>query len=110
MKIISSSEKWLSEDTRLLKRLYHAESGEQSSGSFIFAFQYLWFRKDRWLEIARIDNYVHEAKRRGVHIHKFGSNFVEFREMSLTEASGCIMLIGEDIKKRILLGDYCEEN
>ena len=79
MKLVFGSDKRLSEDTRLIKRLYQAERSEYASGSFIFAFQYLWFHKDKWLEVARIDNYMHEAGRTGTHIHKFGRDFVEFR-------------------------------
>ena len=110
MKLIFGSEKWLSQDTRLIKRLYLAESGGQSSGSFVFALQYLWFHENKWLEVARIDNYVHETKRTGVHIHKFGNSFTEFKNMSFTEAEEYIIFVGEKIKQKVLLGDYDGEN
>ncbi len=110
MKLIFGTEKRLSEDTRLIKRLYRAEANEYSFGIFIFALQYLWFHEDKWLEVARIDNYAHEPKRRGVHIHKFGSDFVEFREMSFTEAGEFVISVGESIKKKIMFGDYDGKN
>ncbi len=110
MKLIFESDKRLPEDMRLIKRLYRAESGEYMSGSFIFALQYLWFHEDKWLELARIDNYEHEKGRIGVHIHKFGTRFVEFREMSFTEAEQFALAVGEKIKQKILLGDYDGEN
>ncbi len=110
MKLIFESAKRLSEDMRLIKRLYRAESGESLSGSFIFALQYLWFHEDKWLELVRIDNYEHEKERAGAHIHKFGMHFVEFREMSFTEAEQLIFAVGEKIKQKILLGDYDDKN
>ncbi|MBI2144504.1 hypothetical protein HYU17_05150 [Candidatus Woesearchaeota archaeon] len=110
MKIVFGSEKWLSQDTRLIKRGYRVEPGEASSESFIFALQYLWFHENKWLEVARIDNYPHESKQTGAHIHKFGSDFVEFREMNFTEAAECIISVGENTKKKLLLGDYDGEN
>ena len=105
MKLIFGSEKWLSQDTRLIKRLYRAESGGHSSGSFVFDLQYLWFRENKWLEVARFDNYVHETKRTGVHIHKFGNSFTEFKNMSFTEAEEYVIEIGEKIRQKMLLGD-----
>ncbi len=110
MKLIFGSDKRLSEDTRLIKRLYQGESGDCPYKGFIFALQYLWFCEDRWLELARIDNYEHEKGRAGVHIHKFSTCFVEFREMSFTEAEQLILAVGEKIKQRILLGDYDGKN
>ena len=110
MKLIFSSDKRLSEDTRMMKRLYRAESSDYATESFIFALQYLWFHEDKWLELARIDNYEHEKGRIGVHIHKFGTHFVEFREMSFTEAEQFALAVGEKIKQKILLGDYDGKN
>ncbi len=110
MKLIFSSDKRLSEDTRLIKRLYRAESGDYQSGSFIFALQCLWFHEGEWLELARIDNYEHEKGRAGVHIHKLGTRFVEFRGMSFTEAEQFALAVGEKIKQKILLGDYDGKN
>lgn len=110
MKFIFGSDKRLSEDTRLIKRLYQAKSNEYLSGSFIFALQYLWFYDDEWLELARIDNYEHEKGRAGVHIHKFGTRFVEFREVSFTEAEQFVLDVGEKIKQKVLLGDYDGKN
>lgn len=110
MKLIFESDKRLSEDTRLIKRLYRAESGEYLSGSFIFALQYLWFHEGEWLELARIDNYEHEKGRAGVHLHKFSTRFVEFKEMNFPEAEQLILAVGERVKQKILLGDYDGKN
>ena len=110
MKLIFESDKRLPENTRLIKRLYRAESGEYLPGSFIFALQYLWFHENKWLELVRIDNYEHEKGRIGVHIHKFGTRFVEFKEMSFTDAEQLIFTVGEKIKQKILLGDYDGKN
>ncbi|MBI2176055.1 hypothetical protein HYU40_01740 [Candidatus Woesearchaeota archaeon] len=110
MKLVFVSDKRLSEDTRLIKRLYRAESSDYTTGNFVFALQYLWFHEDKWLELVRIDNYEHEKGRAGVHIHKFGTPFVEFKEMNFTEAEQLILAVGEKIKQKILLGDYDGKN
>jgi len=110
MRLIYASDDRLSEDTRLIKRLYRTELGENNPGTFIFALQYLWIHDGKWLELVRVDNYEHEKDRSGVHIHRFGIGFVEFKEMSFTEAEELTPFIGERIKQNILLGDYDGKN
>ncbi len=110
MKLVFGSEKWLSEDTRLIKRLYEAEQEDNTIGKFIFALQYLWFHETEWLELARIDNYEHEKGKSGVHIHKFGTRFVEFKGMDFAEAERFILGVCDRIKQKILLGDRNDKN
>ena len=100
----------LSEDIRLIKRLYKSDDRNAFPEGLRFALQYLWRQEGRWIEIARIDNYEHDENRTGVHIHKFGKGFVEFREMNFEEAEQYIIVLGEKIKQDILLGGYDGKN
>lgn len=67
-----------------------------------FSIVYLLFFND-WIDIARIDNYPHEG-RFGTHIHRFGEERVEFREMSFEEAVETLIKIGNNIKEKIKNG------
>ncbi len=70
---------------------------------FRFAMTYLFFLED-WTDIARIDNYPHDRKE-GVHIHRLGSERVEFRDIGFEEAKETLLNIGNKIKER-LKNDY----
>lgn len=60
---------------------------------------------DRWIDIARIDNYPHEG-RDGTHIHRINDERVEFRDMDFEEAKESIMKIGKGIKEKMRYGVY----
>lgn len=64
-----------------------------------FSVVYLLFL-DEWRDIARIDNYPHDG-REGTHIHRFGEERVEFREMDLNNSIETIARIGNNLKEKI---------
>lgn len=69
-----------------------------------FSLVYLFFT-DRWIDLARIDNYPHEG-RVETHIHRLGEARVEFREMNIEESFETIKNIGDRIKERIKNDSY----
>lgn len=105
MEVILDLDIPIAEDIRLIKRLYKADNSEACPGG-LFALQYLWRVEGKWVEVARIDNYKHDRTRSGAHIHKFGRDFVEFREMNFEEAEQYVITLGEKIRRKMLLGDY----
>ncbi len=109
MEIVLDMDIPLSEDIRLIKRLYKVGDSEKFQGGLMFALQYLWRQEGKWIEVARIDNYKHQ-NRTGAHIHKFGNDFVEFREVSFEEAEELVIELGEKIRQNLQLGDYDGKN
>lgn len=69
-----------------------------------FSMVYLMFT-DRWIDIARIDNYPHN-RRIGTHIHRYCEERVEFRELTVEEAMETLKNIGNNTKERIKDGCY----
>ena len=69
-----------------------------------FSLVYLIYT-DRWIDIARIDNFPHAGKQ-GTHIHRLYEERVEFREMDFEEAVETIIKIGSRIKEIIKNGLY----
>jgi len=66
-----------------------------------FAVQYLYFKDDQWVQIARIDNQMHES-RPGTHIHILKRKKVEWTDMSFDDAKDEIMKIGDRVIKNIV--------
>lgn len=71
----------------------------ETTGGIKFSAVYLLFL-DEWMDIARIDNYPHEGKQ-GTHIHRFGEERVEFREMDLNDSIETVIRIGKSLKEKI---------
>lgn len=104
MKIITKEDFALGEGRRLVVRVYEVDKTPQFPGGIKFAFQYLFLKDEQWIEIARVDNYEHDAKQTGLHIHKLGLSKVEFKEMKFQEIRPFIIGLGDSIAKRIQLG------
>ncbi|MBU0536234.1 MAG: hypothetical protein KKE20_04675 [Nanoarchaeota archaeon] len=69
-----------------------------------FSMTYLFYI-DKWIDIARIDNCLHEG-RIGTHIHRYRESRVEFREMTIKESMDTLKNIGKNIKEKIKDGCY----
>jgi hypothetical protein len=86
----------LAEDKRLVKRLWKVDKSESFPDGLEFAFQFLYL-KGEWMQIARIDNQMHEDKP-GVHIHVLNRK-VTWVNLSFEEAEEKIIEIGESAIK-----------
>lgn len=91
-------EQKIGDDTKIVTTVNKFPDG------FKFSMVYLLLL-DRWVDIARIDNYPHNG-REETHIHRFREKRVEFREMSFDEAKEILMRIGGNIKEKIKNGRY----
>ncbi|MEK6837401.1 MAG: hypothetical protein AABX69_02010 [Nanoarchaeota archaeon] len=105
MKIIQDLELPLSEDRKLIIRIYKVETSIYFPTGIKFAFQYLFSKDNKWIEVARVDNYEHDAKKTGSHIHKLGASEVEFKEIPLKEAEEYTIGLAEGIIRKIELGE-----
>ena len=67
---------------------------------------FLYFKDNKWIQVARIDNQMHEGKP-GVHIHIFKRK-VQWMELNFEDAETRIIELGDRIIKNINKGDYNE--
>ncbi|MBW2990488.1 hypothetical protein KY348_02155 [Candidatus Woesearchaeota archaeon] len=81
---------------RLIRRLYKVEKSKEYPIGLKFCIQYLYQRDDKWLEIVRIDNYLHQNKP-GTHIHFFNKKEVEWVELNFNEARFEVERLAEKI-------------
>ncbi len=91
----------LAEDKRLIKRLWKVNKNNNFPQGLEFAFQYLYFKNNRWIQVARIDNQLHEGKS-GVHIHILKREKVEWLSLDFEEAESKILELGEHVIKTII--------
>ena len=91
----------LAEDKRLIKKLYKVDKNENFPEGLEFAYQFLYFKNDQWIQVARIDNQLHQGKP-GVHIHILKRDKVDWEEMTFEEAEDKILELGEHIIKKIV--------
>lgn len=105
MEVVFEQDFHIGEDSRLIKRLYKVEPSDLFPNGLMFALQYLWQKEKEWIEVVRIDNYKHAHDKAGVHVHKFGTAEVEFKDMSFEEAEIYLTELAKRIKKEILLGE-----
>jgi len=103
MKVIQDLDIPLAEDRRLIIRMYEVEKSIYFPTGIKFAFQYLFSKDNKWIEVARVDNYEHDPKRTGSHVHKLGTSKVEFKEIAPKEAEEYIIGLAEDIIKKLEL-------
>lgn len=89
----------LAEDIRLIKRLDKVPKDQNFPEGLRFAYQYLIFRNNEWLQLCRIDNYEHDKRKTGTHIHKYTNENVEFKEMDFRESEEYIKQLGERLKR-----------
>ena len=91
----------LAENKRLVKRLYKVDKSEDFPNGLEFAYQYLYFKDDKWIQVARIDNQLHSGKP-GAHIHTLSREKVQWADLTFEEAEEKILEMGENIIKNII--------
>ena len=91
----------LAENKRLVKRLYKVDKSEDFPNGLEFAYQYLYFKDDNWIQFARIDNQLHGGKP-GVHIHTLKREKVEWGDLTFEEAEEKIIEMGESVIRNII--------
>ena len=91
----------LSEDKRLIKRLYKVDKSGDFPDGLEFAYQFLYFKDNKWIQVARIDNQLHGGKP-GAHIHTLSREKVQWINLTFEEAEDKIIEMGENIIKTII--------
>ena len=91
----------LAEDKRLVKRLYKVDKSDDFPDGLEFAHQFLYFKDDKWIQVARIDNQLHSGKP-GTHIHTLKREKVKWIDLTFEEAEEKILELGESIIKNII--------
>ena len=89
------------EDKRLIKRLYKVSKSGDFPDGLEFAYQFLYFKDDKWIQVARIDNQLHSGKP-GVHIHTLSREKVQWEDLTFEDAEDKIIEMGESIIKNII--------
>jgi hypothetical protein len=111
MRVLAKRDYWLSQNTRIIKRLYEIEKSPDFPDGEKFAIQYLFTKDSEWIEIARIDNYGYQKGKTGSHIHKLGLDDVEFRKFKFEEAEDYVIELGNRIvRERLMKGDENGQN
>jgi hypothetical protein len=88
----------ISEEKRIALKLIKVSKDEHFPAGIEFAVQYLYFKDGEWIQVARIDNQLHEG-RPGVHIHILKREKVEWANISFSEAKEKIIELGEEVIK-----------
>ena len=91
----------LAEDKRLIKRLYKVDKSDDFPDGLEFAYQFLYFKENKWIQVARIDNQLHSG-RPGTHIHTLKREKVEWVGLTFEDAEEKILDLGESIIKNII--------
>jgi len=90
----------LADDKRLIKKLWKVDKNDDYPTGLEFSYQLIYLKDSEWIQVARIDNQLHERKA-GVHIHILDRE-VKWEEMSFEKAEETIIELGESIIKNIL--------
>ena len=93
----------LAEDKRLIKRLYKVRKSDDFPDGLEFAYQFLYFKNDKWIQVARIDNQLHEG-RQGAHIHILHRDKVQWTNLTFEKAEEKVIEVGESVIKNIING------
>jgi len=91
----------LAEDRKLIKQLWKVDKNENFPDGLKFVYQFLYFKDNKWTQIARIDNQLHKGKP-GTHIHILKRGKVKWERLSFEEAEEKILEIGENVIKNII--------
>lgn len=105
MQVVLEEDIELTEDSRLIRRLYKVQPDSKFPEGLKFAYQYLLLKSGAWIEVCRIDNYTHEKHRIGTHVHKYGKGEVEFVELNFVEAREYILELGERLSEKLRWSD-----
>ena len=108
-KLIDELTEFYSEDVRLVKNVMKRESPDEYPELLKWALQMLYFDGNKWVDICRIDNYLHENQI-GAHIHFYKKEEVKRIEISFQEADKIIKeisqrILREEFKRDINFGD-----
>ena len=106
MKVIKQEDFPLAERTRLIIRAYEVGRSPLFPDGIKFAFQYLYRSGEHWLEIARVDNYRHDSRKTGCHLHRLDVNGVEYKALSFIEIEAFIIAVGDAIVQRLERGEH----
>ena len=90
----------LSENTRLVKRLWKVDKSEDFPEGVEFAYQFLYF-KNKWIQVARFDNQMHEGKP-GLHIHILKREKMQWKHIAFENIEERIIELGESVIKNII--------
>ncbi|MBI2136808.1 hypothetical protein HYU06_07080 [Candidatus Woesearchaeota archaeon] len=96
--LIDGLNEFYSENVRLVKTLMKRESPKEYHELLKWAFQMLYFDEGKWVEICRIDNYLHDGQK-GSHIHIYDRDEVKRMELTFHEAEKLIKEISEKMLK-----------
>src|SRR3989338_911062 len=102
--LIDSLNEFYSEKIRLVKALMKRESPQEYPEPMKWALQMLYFDGEEWVEICRIDNYLHE-RHNGSHINFYKKSRVKRAEVSFQDADRLI----KQISARILKDEFMEQ-
>jgi len=96
--LIDSLNEFYSEKVRLVKTLMKRESEEEHPEMMKWALQMLYFDGGEWIELCRIDNYLHESQK-GSHIHIYKKQQAKRVKITFQDAEKVIKGISEKILK-----------
>jgi len=99
--IIYEDDFFIDEKKRLALKLIKVDKDENFPEGLEFAIQYLYLKEDKWIQITRIDNQLHEGKP-GTHIHILKREKIEWTNISFNEAREKIIEIGDGVIKNIV--------
>lgn len=107
--LIDDLNEFYGENVRLVKTLMKRESLKEHPELMKWALQTLYFDGEEWIEICRIDNYLHENQK-GSHIHIYKKDEVKRVELSFQEADKQIKeisarILKDKFKEIVLFGD-----
>jgi type III secretion system FlhB-like substrate exporter len=90
----------LTEDRRLIKKLWKVDKSSNFPNGLEMAYQFLYFKDKEWIRVARIDNQLHEGKP-GTHIHILKRQ-PEFIEIDFGSVEEKIIEMAENVIKNII--------
>ncbi|MFH1332386.1 MAG: hypothetical protein ABIH63_03840 [archaeon] len=102
--LIQGLNEFYGENVRLVKTLMKRESLGEYPDLMKWKLQMSYFDGNDWIEICRIDNYLHENQV-GSHIHNYKKKGIKRVEMTFEEAEKNI----KNISQRILKEDFGED-
>lgn len=94
--ILDNMEIMYQTNLRLLKTLLKRQYFEEYPEPFKWKVQTLYLHADNWIEICRIDNYLHENIV-GSHVHLYGKKNVKRLKINFMEAERVIIELSKKI-------------
>jgi 5-formaminoimidazole-4-carboxamide-1-beta-D-ribofuranosyl 5'-monophosphate synthetase len=96
MKEVFIEDRELGLKRRIIRKLYKVEKSTEYPLGLKFCVQYLYSRHEEWLELIRIDNYLHHNKP-GTHIHFFNKKEPKWVNLDFKEATQEVERLAEKI-------------